>query len=125
MRIAITAKGAGLGARLDPCFSGCHQLLLVDKDDRFDAWPREASSESGEQGLFLAKRLVEAGCDALITGVINPLAYDILHKGGINVYLAEAGSVIELVDLVRDGSLNPSTRKQAESSFSARGAECR
>jgi len=125
MRIAITAKGAGLGARLDPHFGRCRQLLLVDEDDRFDAWPREAGSESGGQGIFLAKRLVEVGCDALITGVINPQAYDVLHEGGIDVYLAEVGSVIELVDLVRDGSLKPSTREQVESSFAARGAECR
>ena len=125
MRIAVTAKGAGLGARLDPHFGKCKQLLLVDEDDRFDAWPREVSSESGGQGILLAKRLIGAGCDALITGVIKQKAYEKLHKGGIDVYLAEAGSVIELVDLVRDGSLSPSTRKQAVSFFSARGAECR
>ena len=120
MRIAITSRGAGLGARLDPHFGKCKQILIVDDEDRFDAWENPASDESGGQGILLAGRLAETSCDGLITGVINPQAYDLLREGGIDVYLADKGSILDLVELVRDGSLQPSTRKQVESSFSAR-----
>ncbi len=124
MRIAITSRGAGLGARLDPHFGKCNQLLIVEEDDRFDAWENPASGQSGGQGVSLAGRLAGIGCDGLITGVINPQAYDVLRESGVGVYLAEKGSILDLVELVRNGSLQPSTRKQVESSFSARNAEC-
>ena len=125
MRIAITSRGAGLGARLDPHFGKCKQLLIVDDDDGFDAWENPANDQPGGQGISLAKRLAETSCDCLITGVINPQAYDVLHEHGIAVYLAEEGSILELVESVREGSLKPATREQIEASFSARGAECR
>jgi len=125
VKIAITARGAGLGARLDPHFGKCRQLLIVDDDDRFDAWGNPAGDQPGGQGISLAKRLTETGCDCLITGVINPQAYDVLHEHGIAVYLAEEGAILELVESVRNGSLKPAMREQAKASFSARGAECR
>ena len=124
MRIAITSLGAGLGARLDPHFGKCKQLLIIDDNDRFDAWPSPTGGDSGGQGVSLAARLTETECDALITGVINPQAYDVLRESGIDVYRADKGSILELVELVRNGSLQPSTREQVESSFSARSAEC-
>jgi len=124
LRIAITSRGAGLGARLDPRFGKCKQLLIVDDDDRFDAWEDPTKDQPGGQGISLAKCLTETGCDCLITGVINPQVYDLLRKSGIAVYLAEKGSILELAELVRNGSVKPSTRKQVEYSFCQRNAEC-
>ena len=127
LRIAITSLGAGLGTRLDSHFGKCKQLLVIDEDNRFDAWPSPTDGEGGGQGVSLAKRITGSGCGVLITGVINPEAYDVLRlrESGIDVYLAERGSILELVELVQDGSLKPSTKEQAEASFSAHGAECR
>lgn len=44
MKVAVTAKGAGLGAWLDPVFETCLQIVIVDDRDRFEAWMKRRRS---------------------------------------------------------------------------------
>jgi len=125
MRIGLTAKGAGLGAWLDPHFGRCQQVVLVDENNRFEAWTNPSSERPGGAGISMAKRLADSGCTALITGVINPEAFEYLKERGIPVYLVGRGILLELIEALRDGDLSPASEKDVEASFQARGSECR
>jgi predicted Fe-Mo cluster-binding NifX family protein len=126
MRIAVTAKGAGLGAWLDPDFGKCQQIVIVDEGGDFEALPNSARDLPGGQGLAVAKRLAGLGIDAVVTGVLNPQAYRRLLEAGISVFLLEEGrSVLEAVEAVRRGQVQPAGLEQVEVVFATRGLECR
>ncbi|MGC8837821.1 MAG: NifB/NifX family molybdenum-iron cluster-binding protein [Anaerolineae bacterium] len=126
MRIAVTAKGAGLGAWLDPDFGKCQQIVVVDEEGDFQAFPNPARDLPGGQGMALAKHLAGLGLDAVVTGVLNPQAYRWLLEAGISVFLMEGeGSVLEAVEKVKTGQLAPAGLEQVEVVFAQRGLECR
>lgn len=103
MKIAVTAKGAGLGAWLDPVFETCLQIIIVDDHDRFEAWmnPYRETNDS----LALAKKLMEEKVDMLVTGSITPQLLKKLGEAGIEVRTAERGSILELVEAARNRTL--------------------
>ncbi len=105
MKIAVTVKGAGLGAWLDPDFGKCLQIIVVDDRDRFEAWMNPYREANPPDGLALANKLLEEKVDALVTGSISPLALETLSSAGVVVFYAERGSTLELVEAVRTHTL--------------------
>lgn len=101
MRIAVTAKGAGLGAWLDPVFETCLQIVVVNDHDRFEAWMNPYHDIYATDSLALARKLIEENVGMLITGSISPQASSLLREKGIEVLLAEHGSILELVEAAR------------------------
>ena len=109
MEIALTAKGPGLGAWLDPELATCGHIMIVDDRDRFRSWPNAFGGAQVENDVVLAQRLVESGIDALITGTLSAQAYAVLRAAGIDVYLSDVDAVLTLVERVREGVLQPAT----------------
>lgn len=109
MKIALTAKGAGLGAWLDPNFADCLQIVIVDDRDRFEAWENPFRGKEPNDGTDLAARLIQEQVGTLITGVISAQALENLHEAGVVVYQVKHGSILELVEAARDGRLSPAT----------------
>ena len=107
MKIAVTAKGAGLGAWLDPNFETCLQIVIVDDNDRFEAWMNPYREAASNDGLALATKLAEEKVDFLVTGSITPLALDKLGEARVEVFCAERGSILELVEAARNCTLPP------------------
>lgn len=105
MKIAVTAKGAGLGAWLDPVFETCMQIVIVDDHDRFEAWMNPYREMNMADSLALARKLAEEKIDFLVTGSISPQALNLLSESGIKVRLAEQGSILELVEAARNRTL--------------------
>lgn len=109
MKIAVTAKGAGLGAWLDPIFETCLQVVIVDDRDRFEAWMNPFREAGLNDGLALAAKLAEEKVGILVTGSISSQAKEILTVAGIDVIFAERGSILELVETARKHSFNSVT----------------
>lgn len=105
MRIAVTAKGAGLGAWLDPNFETCLQIVIVDDRDRFEAWMNPSREANTKDSLSVATKLVEEKVDILVTGSILPQSLQKLGEAGIEVFCAEGGSILELVEAARNHTL--------------------
>jgi predicted Fe-Mo cluster-binding NifX family protein len=105
MKIAVTAKGAGLGAWLDPNFETCLQIVIVDDRDRFDAWLNPYREASAKDDPALAIKLTEEKIDILVTGSISPQSLEKLGEAGIKVFCAERGSILELVEAARKHTL--------------------
>jgi len=109
MRIAVTAKGAGLGAWLDPTFADCLQIVIVDDRDRFEAWANPFRGKEPNDGFDLAAKLIQEQVGMLITNAISTKAFVYLQKAGLVVYQAERGSILDLVEAAREGKLPPAT----------------
>jgi predicted Fe-Mo cluster-binding NifX family protein len=107
MKIAVTAKGAGLGAWLDADFDHCLQVVIVDEDNHFEAWMNpERESDQMDQFLMVEK-LINEKVACVITGKISEIALKKLQNSGIQVYLAEKKSILELVEAVQNHELQP------------------
>jgi|YNPNPStandDraft_1061719.scaffolds.fasta_scaffold17140_6 predicted Fe-Mo cluster-binding NifX family protein len=113
MRIAITARGPGLGAWIDPDFGTSGYVLIVTDDNDFEAWPNPSKASGDARGLDLARRLIDAGVDGVITGTVSPDALTLLHRAGIPVYLAGMDSVLTLVEGARNGVLKRASVDEA------------
>lgn len=109
MKIAVTAKGAGLGAWLDPDFTNCLQIVIVDDRDRFEAWANPYREKQPKDGVDLAAQLIREQIDVLIAGVIPAQALTELLKAGVVVFQVKSGSVLELVEAARAGKLVAAT----------------
>jgi predicted Fe-Mo cluster-binding NifX family protein len=107
MKIAVTAKGAGLGAWLDPIFETCLQIVIVDDRDHFEAWMNPYREANSNDPLALAIKLVEEKVDMLVTGSISLQSLQKLSEAGIEVLCAERGSILELVEAARNHTLPP------------------
>jgi len=105
MKIAVTAKGAGLGAWLDSNFEACLQIVIVDDRDRFEAWMNPYREASTKDNLALAVKLSEEKIDILVTGSISLQSLEKLGEAGIEVFCAERGSILELVEAARNHTL--------------------
>jgi len=105
MKIAVTAKGAGLGAWLDPVFETCLQIIIIDDRDRFDAWENPYRETNENDPLALAEKLTGDKVDILVTGSITPQSLQKLSEVGIQVMAAESGSILELVEAARNHTL--------------------
>lgn len=106
MKIAVTAKGAGLGAWLDPVFETCLQIVIVDDQDRFEAWMNPYREASPKDGIALAEKLIDEKVNILITGTISPQAKEKLVSSGVEVFTADKGSILEIVEAACDHTLS-------------------
>ncbi|AEJ61444.1 Dinitrogenase iron-molybdenum cofactor biosynthesis protein [Spirochaeta thermophila DSM 6578] len=106
MKIAVTARGAGLGAWLDPVFEEARQLLVVDESDRFTAWntPPDSHDPEGEDRI---RWLVDEGANVLVTGRCSEKTYRRLREAGIRVLRGDEGAVLQVVEAARRGELAP------------------
>ncbi len=105
MKIAVTAKGAGLGAWLDPNFEESRQLVLVSDEGRFESWAADEAPGGDPKGSARVAWLTRVGAGALVTGTLSTKTRDRLAAAGIMVLSAGSGSVLELVEAAQQGRL--------------------
>ncbi len=102
MKIALTVKGAGLGAWLDEDFSHCGHVMIVGEDNRFTSWPNPIHNDPKAQGALLAEKVIAENIDVLITGTISQETQNKLEETGIEIVVRDGGTVFELVERVRN-----------------------
>ncbi len=109
METVITAKGAGLGAWVDEDFANCRQIVVVHDDGTFDAYPNPITEKN--QGRALADFILSTvtPVDCLVTGQIDKDALASLSRAGVKVYSGQKGSVLELVEEVKNQKLAPAS----------------
>jgi predicted Fe-Mo cluster-binding NifX family protein len=105
MKVAISSKGAGLGAWMEPVLGQCGFLVVVTEDRDFFAIENSNRESADFNELALVKDAVAQGINALIAGSMAELTKTYLQENSIKVYQAQQGSVLELVELLLDGKL--------------------
>ncbi len=101
MRIALTVKGAGLGAWLDNDFANCMQVMVVDDNNRFTAWQNPYRNGTSATELSLAEDIIKEKVDVLITAQISQEVINKISKAGIKVLIKTEGTVYDLIDEMR------------------------
>jgi predicted Fe-Mo cluster-binding NifX family protein len=106
MKIAVSATGKDLNCQIDPRFGRCQYFIFVDPETmEFEASENEGLMAMGGAGVQAAQLIVQRGATVLITGNLGPNAASALSASGIKVYLAPGGTVKDVIEGYRAGSL--------------------
>ena len=106
MKIAISSMGENLDSQIDPRFGRCQYFILVDPETlAFEAVGNEGLMASGGAGVQAAQLIAQRGATVLITGNIGPNAESALSASGIKIYLASGGTVKDVIQGYKTGSL--------------------
>jgi len=106
MKIAISSMGEDLDSQIDPRFGRCQYFILVDPETlAFEAVGNEGLMASGGAGVQAAQLIAQRGATVLITGNLGPNAESALSASGIKIYLASGGTVKDVIQGYKTGSL--------------------
>jgi len=110
MKIAVSAAGQNLEARLDPRFGRCSYFLIVDPDTmEFEVFDNDSAALGSGAGVQAAQFVASKGAGAVITGHCGPKAMDVLSASGVKVFAGQDGSAGEVVRAYQNGELTPTT----------------
>ncbi|MDI6852086.1 MAG: NifB/NifX family molybdenum-iron cluster-binding protein [Deltaproteobacteria bacterium] len=117
MKIAVSASGPDLEARVDPRFGRAPYFLLVDPETLdLEAVPNrpnlQAAQGAGIQAAALVARYHPA---AVLTGHCGPKAFHTLVAAGIDVIVDVEGSVREAVQSYKAGKFKSAGSPNAAS----------
>jgi predicted Fe-Mo cluster-binding NifX family protein len=122
MKLAISSYGKDLNAVLDPRFGRCACFLIVDPDDMsFEVFDNESGSLGGGAGIQSAQFLASKGVNVVITGNCGPTALQTLSAAGIELFLGQSGTIREVVDRFKKGSLTSTASATVDSHFGMAG----
>ena len=115
MRIAITAQGTGLEAGVDAHFGRASYLVTVDAESGEVGAIDNRDSQQAMQGAGVqtARRLADAGIQAVVSGQVGPKAMTALRTAGIEVYSVAGGTVGEALEAFKTGRLRPTAAPDA------------
>lgn len=107
MKIAVSAQGEGLKARVDPRFGRAKYFVVYDTESGECQAIDNAVNLNAAQGAGIqaAKKVVELGADALLTGNVGPKAFATLEAGMVAIYTGADGTVVEALEAMKDGKL--------------------
>lgn len=84
MFIAVTAEGKDLESQVSSRFDSCKYLLIVNMDNMIVESFRNENAMCSEN---LSKIIIERECEAVITGELNPEAFELMAGACITRYI--------------------------------------
>ena len=110
MKIIITASSDKINQAFNPRFGRADYFILVDSETRaWEALPNPAVTAGGGAGPQAVQFISEKGAEILISGRYGPNAFSALEAAGIKAYIANAGSVEDVLQQFLDGQLQEAT----------------
>lgn len=105
MNIAVAADGKSLDSMVSGELKKCLYLLIVNMDNlSITAIKNDELSES-PSGENLANEVLKNDCEAIITGKIEPSAFDILADNCVTRFLGVGNSAQDALKLMEENSL--------------------
>jgi len=107
MKLVIPSEGPNPTDSVDPRFGRAKFLILIDTKTETHMALDNAAGVDAQQGagVLAARKVVELGADALLTGHCGPKAFDILTAAGVKVHTAPTGSVAAALRAMWEGEL--------------------
>ena len=118
MRIAITADGPTLDARVDPRFGRCGYFIIADPETlEFEALENSSAVAAGGAGISAAQLMAGKKVAAVLTGNCGPNAYQALSAAGIEVFTGVSGEVREAIQDYKSGKFKVSSQPNVATHF--------
>ena len=107
MKIAVTARGDGMDAAVDPRFGRAMKFVVVDLDSGEATSVDNAQNMNAAQGAGIqaAQNVANLGVEALLTGHCGPKAFRVLNAAKVKIHVGASGTVAEAVEKYKKGEL--------------------
>lgn len=107
MRLAVTAAGTDLDARIDSRFGRAAYFIIVDPETMAYETVHNTQGLNLPQGAGIqaGQTIINNKADALITGNCGPKAFQVLQGAGIKIYTGAAGCVKDAIRQYKNGEL--------------------
>ena len=106
MKIIITASSEKTEGLFNPRFGRADYFMLYDSDSQeWSALQNPAVNASGGAGPQAVQFIAGKNPDVVISGRYGPSAYTALEAAGIKTYIANTGTVNEVLGQFLDGQL--------------------
>lgn len=87
MNIAIAVDGDVVGSQVSKQFESCKSLLIVNAKTMAVTSISNPGSAEDVAGEYLAQKVIDHDCEAVITGLIRPVAFELLAGAGVTRFL--------------------------------------
>jgi predicted Fe-Mo cluster-binding NifX family protein len=106
MKIAITAMGADLQAKVDARFGRAQNFIIVDLETmKWEAISNSGMNAAHGAGIHSGQLMSSRGVTVVITGHVGPNAYQTLSAAGIKIFHADDGLVKQAIEDYQNGKL--------------------
>ena len=106
MKLAISATGKDLNARIDPRLGRAPYFAIVDTETMdLQVVDNENMNRPSGAGIQTAGCIAAQGVGAVLTGNCGPKALEALSTAGIKVFTGHTGTIREAVEHYRNGDL--------------------
>ena len=106
MKIVITATTNKIDQPFNPRFGRADYFILIDSETReWEAFSNPAADARGGAGPRAVQFIADKGAEAVISGRYGPSAFTALKAAGLQVYIAEKGTVNEVLEKFLAGEL--------------------
>lgn len=116
MKIAISCEGKELSGKIDTRFGRAAGFIIYDTESGKAAYIDNRQNLDSAQGAGIqsAKKVIDAGAEALITGNVGPKAYSALSSADIKIYLSGEGNINDAITAFENGRLKPAESANVE-----------
>ena len=119
MKVAISAVGADLDAKVDPRFGRCRYFIIVDSDTlEFDVIENPNIGLMSRAGIQSGQMMADRGVQVILTGNIGPNAFQTLSAADVQVITGVNGTVREAIHKLNSDQLRPVSRATVPEYFS-------
>ncbi len=116
MKVVITATSNKIDQPFSPRFGRADYFIVFDTETKeWEALVNPGASARGGAGPLAVQFITQTGAEAVISGRYGPNAFNALQAAGLKAYIANEGTVEEVVQQFLDGKL--------EQTFEATGDE--
>jgi len=118
MKIAVTAKGKTVDDQVDPKFGRCPYFLIIETDTMdIESIDNPNLSAGGGAGIQAAQLMAEHEVKVVVTGNCGPNAYRTLNAADIQVTVGASGTVRDVVEQFKAGTLSSAGNANVDSHF--------
>lgn len=116
MKVAVTAQGQELGSAVDNRFGRAEWIVVVDSDSKdCQAYSNTANLNIAQgAGIQTAKRVIDLGVAAVLTGNVGPKAFATLDAANVPIFLTKATTVGDAIDSLENGELKLASHANVE-----------
>ena len=120
MKVAVTAQGQALSSPIDLRFGRAPWIVVVDTDSGKHQVHSNAVNLNIVQGAGIqtAKRVIDMGATAVLTGHVGPKTFATLNAANVEVYLAGDTTVAVAIEVLKNGELEPVSQANTEGHWS-------
>jgi predicted Fe-Mo cluster-binding NifX family protein len=110
MKVIISAISDQINQPFNPRFGRSDYFILVDTETRaWEAFSNPATSARGGAGPQAVQFIANKGAEVVISGRYGPSAFSALEAAGIKAYIANQGTVDQVLDNFLAGKLEQVT----------------